>query len=94
MGRNRNLFEDREYQMRIIENNEIELDEIDDELDLYDKKGNVSEKVIKSNYKKVYNYNDITKWIKYGLRNNLINMDDKKSVYDWVSVLQKINFEV
>jgi len=94
MGRNRNLFEDREYQMKIIENNEVELDETDDELNLYDKKGNVSEKVIKSNYKKVYNYNDINKWIKYGLRNNLINMDDKKSVYDWVSVLQKINFEV
>lgn len=54
----------------------------------------VNEKVIKNSFKKVYNYNDINKWINYGLKNNLINMNDKKSVYDWVSVLQKINFEL
>ena len=29
MRRNRNLFEDREYQMRIIENNELELEKLD-----------------------------------------------------------------
>jgi hypothetical protein len=88
MGRNRTMYEDKDYVMKQIES------EIKTQLDDIDKKENIEEKVLSNKVKKVYNYNDINKWIKYGLKNGLINKDDKKGVYDWVKLLKDLNFEV
>ena len=85
MGRNRNMYEERDLIVKKIEN------EIKTQLN---DKENIDEKVLSNKVKKVYNYNDINKWIKYGLKNNLINMNDKKTVIDWVSLLKDLNFEV
>ena len=54
----------------------------------------LKEKVISNKVKKVYNYNDVNKWIRYGLRKGLVNMDDKESVIKWISLLKGLNFEL
>lgn len=52
---------------------------------LVDKKGKVNEKVI--NGKKVYDTNEINKWVKYGLEMGYIDKTNKE-IIDWIKILK------
>lgn len=47
----------------------------------------VNEKVLKSGMKKVYNTNEINKWVKYGLDMGYIDKTNKE-IIDWIKILK------
>jgi len=49
---------------------------------------NVNEKVINKKYSKVYNYNDVLEWIKFGMNNKLINFNNKEEIIKWIGLLK------
>jgi len=49
---------------------------------------NVNEKVLNRKYSKVYNYNDVLEWIKFGMANKLINFNNKEEIIKWISLLK------
>ena len=49
---------------------------------------NINEKVINKKYSKVYNYNDVLEWIKFGMNNKLINFNNKEEIIKWIGLLK------
>ena len=49
---------------------------------------NVNEKVLNRKYSKVYNYNDVLEWIKFGMANKLINFNNKEEIIKWIGLLK------
>ena len=49
---------------------------------------NVDEKVLNKKYNKVYNYNDVLEWIKFGINNKLINFNNKEEIIKWIGLLK------
>lgn len=47
----------------------------------------INEKVLKSGIKKVYNTNEINKWVKYGLDMGYIDKTNKE-IIDWIKLLK------
>lgn len=47
---------------------------------------NLKEKVI--NGKKVYNTNEVNKWVKYGLDMGYIDKSKKSEIIDWIKILK------
>jgi len=47
---------------------------------------NLKEKVI--NGKKVYNTNEVNKWVKYGLDMGYIDKSKKSEIIDWIKILR------
>ena len=47
----------------------------------------VNEKVLKSGVKKVYNTNEINRWVKYGLDMGYIDKNNKE-IIDWIGLLK------
>ena len=58
-----------------------------------DGNGIVKEKVVKNNFKKVYNLNDIKKWIEWGVEKGVItksrDKENVKNIIKWVDILNK-----
>ena len=54
---------------------------------------NLKEKVLKSNYKKVYNLDQIWKWVKWGMKKGVINRsrekENMKNIIKWIEILNK-----
>lgn len=55
---------------------------------------NVLEKVIEKKYNKVYNYQDINDWIKFGVRNKYIDLNKKDDIVKWISLLKGKMIEI
>ena len=49
---------------------------------------NVDEKILNKKYNKVYNYNDVLEWIKFGINNKLINFNNKEEIIKWIGLLK------
>ena len=49
---------------------------------------NVDEKVLNKKYNKIYNYNDVLEWIKFGINNKLINFNNKEEIIKWIGLLK------
>jgi hypothetical protein len=49
---------------------------------------NVDEKVLNKKYNKVYNYDDVLEWIKFGINNKLINFNNKEEIIKWIGLLK------
>lgn len=49
---------------------------------------NVNEKILNKKYNKVYNYNDVLEWIKFGINNKLINFNNKEEIIKWIGLLK------
>ena len=47
---------------------------------------NLKEKVI--NGKKVYNTNEVNKWVKYGLDMGYIDKSKRSEIIDWIKILK------
>lgn len=54
---------------------------------------NLKEKVVKGNYKKVYNLDQIWKWVKWGMKKGVINRsrdkENMKNIIKWIEILNK-----
>jgi hypothetical protein len=96
MGRYKSMDDEKELLLRQIEKERLkELEEMTNVM--YDRligQDKLEEKVISNSYKKVYDKNDINRWLKYGLKKKLINMNDKKEVFEWIKLLKYLNFEI
>ena len=49
---------------------------------------NVDEKILNKKYNKVYSYNDVLEWIKFGINNKLINFNNKEEIIKWIGLLK------
>ena len=58
----------------------------------------IEERVLNSKVKKIYNLNDIGKWLNYGLKLGVVKKSNKKEdilmLYKWVDLLGNKNIEV
>ena len=58
----------------------------------------IEERVLNNNVKKIYNLNDIGKWLNYGLKLGVVKKSNKKEdilmLYKWVDLLGNKNIEV
>jgi hypothetical protein len=54
----------------------------------------LKEKVINKKVSKVYNYNDVLNWIRFGLNNKLINFNNKEEIAKWVGLLKCKEFDI
>lgn len=59
----------------------------------YDSDELIRERVLRSDYSKVYTLKDISKWVEYGLRNGLIKKggekEDVEMILKWIDLLGK-----
>lgn len=49
---------------------------------------NVDERVLNKKYNKVYNYDDVLEWIRFGIKNKLINFNNKEEIIKWIGLLK------
>ena len=49
----------------------------------------MKERVLDKSYKKVYNRNEVKKWIDFGIQNQYLNPKDKKDIKDWIKLLKQ-----
>lgn len=58
----------------------------------------VEERVLNNNVKKMYNLNDIGRWLDYGFKLGVVKKSNKKEdllmLYKWVELLGNKNIEV
>ncbi len=54
----------------------------------------VSEKVIEKKFNKVYNYQDINNWIKFGVRSGYIDLNKKDDIVKWIGLLKGKMIEI
>ena len=54
----------------------------------------LKEKVINKKVSKVYSYNDVLNWIRFGLNNKLINFNNKEEIGKWVGLLKGKEFDI
>lgn len=54
----------------------------------------LKEKVINKKVSKVYSYNDVLNWIRFGLNNKLINFNNKEEIGKWVGLLKGKEFDL
>ena len=54
----------------------------------------LKEKVINKKVSKVYSYNDVLNWIRFGLNNKLINFNNKEEIAKWVGLLKGKEFDI
>ncbi len=54
----------------------------------------LKEKVINKKFSKVYSYNDVLNWIKFGIKNKLINFNNKVEIGKWVGLLKGKEFDI
>ena len=66
--------------------------DIQNTFDLHTQNGKISEKVIKSKFKKVYNTSDINLWIKIGVTKGFI--EDNDDVRNWIKLLKDVQIDI
>ena len=47
----------------------------------------MKERVLDKSYRKVYDRNEVKKWIDFGVQNQYVNKKDKKDIKDWIKLL-------
>ena len=66
----------------------------------FDKDELIRERVLRSDFKKIYTLRDISRWVEYGLKNGMIkkggDKEDVEMIIKWVDLLGKggKNFEL
>jgi hypothetical protein len=58
----------------------------------------IEERVLKQDYRKLYTFEDLTKWIEWGLRKNIIKKSNKKEdievLMKWIDLLGRKSFDL
>lgn len=58
----------------------------------------IKERVLKQDYRKLYTFEDLTKWIEWGLRKNIIKKSNKKEdielLMKWIDLLGRKSFDL
>lgn len=58
----------------------------------------IEERVLKQDYRKLYTFEDLTKWIEWGLRKNIIKKSNKKEdielLMKWIDLLGRKSFHL
>jgi hypothetical protein len=58
----------------------------------------ILERVLNGDFKKVYTLKDISKWVEYGLKNNMISKGNKKEDVDnimkWIDLLGRKHIQI
>ena len=58
----------------------------------------IEERVLKQDYRKLYTFEDLTKWIEWGLRKNIIQKSNKKEdielLMKWIDLLGRKSFDL
>ena len=58
----------------------------------------IEERVLKQDYRKLYTFEDLTKWIEWGLRKNVIKKSNKKEdielLMKWIDLLGRKSFDL
>lgn len=54
----------------------------------------LKEKIINKKVSKVYSYSDVLNWIKFGIKNKLINFNNKEEIAKWVGLLKGKEFDI
>jgi len=54
----------------------------------------MNERVLNSKFKKVYSKEDVKNWIKFGLENKVVRLDDRKGIIDWIKILDGKNINL
>jgi len=81
--------------MRTLRESIREFEEVELEGDVikWDSDEVLRERVLKSDYKKIYSLDDISKWVDYGIRNGVVkkgsNKEDVEMIIKWIDLLGK-----